>query len=89
MQKKEVSIPNEEIRAEFVNAIKDSGWQEVIQTIKRSQELLEHTWDMDEEEEKNYCKALEQYTGDILLVGINYDTGSKRHQCMMEKASKW
>ena len=88
VQKKEVSIPNEEIRAEFVNAIKGSGWQEVIQTIKRSQELLEHTWAMNEEEEKHYCKALEQYTGDILLVGINYETGNKHHQCMMEKAIK-
>ena len=60
----------------------------MIQTIKRSQELLEHTWAMDEEEEKHYCKALEQYTGDILLVGINYETGNKHHQCMMEKAIK-
>ncbi len=47
VKSKEVYIPNEEIRAEFVSAIKGSGWQEVIQTIKRSQELVEKTWAMD------------------------------------------
>ena len=157
----------------FVSAIKGSGWQEVIQTIKRSQELVEKTWAMDREavakgidavhqdmtsilsynnenalscvislayysarteytmirelptgkgfadivflphkysdkpamivelkwnqsaegaikqiKEKDYVKALELYTGDILLVGINYDTKTKNHQCVIEKYKK-
>ena len=173
VKRKEVYIPNEEIRAEFVSAIKGSGWQEVIQTIKRSQELVEKTWAMDREavakgidvvhqdmtsilsynnenalscvislayygarteytmirdlptgkgfadivflphkysdtpamivelkwnqsaegaikqiKEKDYVKALELYTGDILLVGINYDTKTKNHQCVIEKYKK-
>ncbi|WP_264296711.1 hypothetical protein [Mediterraneibacter faecis] len=28
------------------------------------------------------------YTGDILLVGINYDKKSKEHQCLIEKYEK-
>ena len=28
------------------------------------------------------------YTGDILLVGINYDKNSKEHQCLIEKYKK-
>ena len=35
--------------------------------------------------EKKYVKALEDYNGEILLVGINYDKKSKKHQCMIEK----
>ena len=27
----------------------------------------------------------EQYAGEILLVGINYDKRTKEHQCMIEK----
>ena len=166
---KEVFIPNEEIRAEFVSAIEGSGWQEVIRSISASRELLEKTRRMDEEavaegldavhmdttsilnyhnenslscvislayysardeyrlirelltgkgfadvvfvpyrfssrpamivelkwdqsaegaivqiKEKQYVKALEDYSGDILLVGVNYDKESKKHQCVIE-----
>lgn len=34
---------------------------------------------------KKYPESLLQYTGDILLVGINYDKKSKAHQCIIEK----
>ena len=34
--------------------------------------------------EKNYTQALEAYTGDILLVGINYNQKSKKHECCIE-----
>ncbi len=38
---------------------------------------------------KNYPKALENYGGDILLVGINYDkaapAGKRKHTCKIEK----
>ena len=36
----------------------------------------------------NYPQSVEQYTGEILLVGINYDKKSKRHQCLIEKFQK-
>ena len=35
--------------------------------------------------EKKYMKILEGYSGNILLVGINYDKKSKEHQCLIEK----
>ena len=35
--------------------------------------------------EKNYCKALNQYKGDLLFVGINYDEKTKEHQCKIER----
>lgn len=38
--------------------------------------------------EREYAAWLEGYTGDILLVGINYDTESKVHECVIEKYVK-
>ena len=35
--------------------------------------------------EKQYPTALIQFTGDILLIGINYDKKSKTHQCVIER----
>lgn len=35
--------------------------------------------------EKNYCQALNQYKGDLLFVGINYDEKTKEHQCKIER----
>lgn len=37
--------------------------------------------------EKKYIKALESYSGSILLVGLNYDKKEKKHQCSIEKYS--
>ena len=38
--------------------------------------------------EKQYCRSLEEYTGNILLVGINYSKKDKKHQCVIEKMIK-
>ncbi len=38
--------------------------------------------------EKNYVQVIENYGGDILLVGINYDKDTKKHECMIEKYHK-
>ena len=35
--------------------------------------------------QRDYKKAIENYGGDILLVGINYDDKEKKHQCRIEK----
>ena len=35
--------------------------------------------------EKNYPSLISEYTGDILLVGINYDEDTKKHSCKIEK----
>lgn len=38
--------------------------------------------------EKRYPESLLSYTGDILLVGINYNKKDKSHQCKIERYSK-
>jgi hypothetical protein len=168
-ERSEVFIPNEEIRGEFIRAVKGNGWNEILDSIKQSVELLEATWRMDGEavaagidavhqemtsilnynnenalscvinlayysarqtytvfrelptgkgfadvvfvprkntdkpamvvelkwdksadgaikqiKEKEYGKIFEHYTGDVLLVGINYDKKSKKHTCLIE-----
>jgi hypothetical protein len=34
---------------------------------------------------KNYVSALKEYKGNILLVGVNYEKKTKKHQCRIEK----
>lgn len=38
--------------------------------------------------EKRYMEAVEHYSGKILLVGINYDKQTKKHQCHIEEWQK-
>ena len=79
-------VPNEEIRQELITAVRSSNWDEVI--------ALELKWNKDTEtaiqqiKNKRYPESVFNYTGDILLVGINYDKKSKEHQCLIEKYEK-
>ena len=38
--------------------------------------------------DKKYPESLLDYTGNILLVGINYDKEKKEHQCVIEEYQK-
>ena len=38
--------------------------------------------------QKNYPTKLADYTGDILLVGINYDKETTEHTCRIEEYKK-
>ena len=38
--------------------------------------------------EKQYMDCLKNYSGEVLLVGINYDKESKKHSCKIEKVKK-
>ena len=40
---------------------------------------------IDQIKKKNYGRIFRDYTGDVLLVGINYDKDTKEHQCNIEK----
>lgn len=169
----EVTIPNEEVRAAFIRAIKKSNWNYVIEAITASDGLLQATWRGDAEmvaqgidqvheantsilnynnenalscvislayynaineytivrelptgkgyadvvflprkgsdkpamivelkwnkseqgaieqiKKKEYGKELAEYSGNMLLVGINYDKKSKKHSCVIEKCVK-
>ena len=37
---------------------------------------------------KKYMSRIEQYTGEIVLVGISYDKKEKRHSCVIESVTK-
>ena len=56
--------------------------------------LIELKWNKNTEtaitqiKEKKYPESIEEYTGDILLVGINYDKKTKVHECVIEKYRK-
>ena len=38
--------------------------------------------------QKHYPEKIQEYTGDILLVGINYDQNTKQHTCCIERMVK-
>ena len=169
----EAWIPNKEVGQEFINCIKDGGWEEVMNAVRKSDNLLTATLNCDEKkvaeiiEEvhrqnssiiaynnelslsvtlalayysarkqyeiirefpsgegfadlafiprkgvnapaivaelkydksaegaisqikgRNYTDKLTAFSGEILLVGINYDKESKRHECQIEKVIK-
>ena len=42
---------------------------------------------IDQIKQKNYPSKIAEYTGDILLVGINYDKETKQHTCHIERDS--
>lgn len=56
--------------------------------------VVELKWDKSAEgaialiKDKKYVQTIENYGGDILLVGINYDRNSKKHECIIEKYHK-
>ena len=170
---KQVWVPNSEVAQEFINSIEDGGWEEVMRSVRASDELLKATLACDEEKvaelieqshqdntsilkyndenslscvlslayysarksyiierelsagkgfadlvfkprsnninpamivelkydgsaesaieqikEKQYMDCLKNYSGEVLLVGINYDKESKKHSCKIEKAKK-
>lgn len=57
--------------------------------------IIELKWDksahgaISQIKEKQYCKSLEEYEGAILLVGINYDKATKKHECIIEQITKF
>lgn len=43
---------------------------------------------IDQIKDKKYFDSLNHYTGDLLLVGINYDEKTKEHECRIERLKK-
>ena len=56
--------------------------------------VVELKWDKNAEgaiqqiKEKEYCRSLEEYKGNLLLVGINYDKKTQVHICKIEQYRK-
>ena len=53
--------------------------------------IIELKWDKDADtaikqiKEKRYSGTLKGYGKEILLVGVNYDKDTKKHECIIEK----
>ena len=53
--------------------------------------LVELKWDksargaLAQIKNKEYCRSLEEYQGNLILVGVNYDKKTKEHECVIEK----
>ena len=169
----EAWIPNKEVQQEFINCIEDSGWEEVMNAIRKSDELLKATLNRDEDrvagiteevhrqnasviaynnelslsvtlalayysarkhyeiirefptgegfadlafiprrgvnspaivaelkynktaegaiaqiKQRKYTEKLKAFSGEILLVGINYNEKTKKHECKIETVLK-
>lgn len=71
------------------------GFADIVFLPKRASKkpalIVELKWDKTAEgairqiKEKKYVSALEDYTGNLLLVGINYDKKARTHQCKIER----
>lgn len=53
--------------------------------------VVELKWDrnargaLEQIKAKGYCRSLEEYHGNLLLVGVNYDRKTKEHECVIEE----
>ena len=56
--------------------------------------IVELKWDksaetaIDQIKQRKYFECLKDYSGEILLVGVNYDKDTKEHACIIEKIIK-
>lgn len=71
-----VFLPKPEYRGEIPALVVELKWNQSAVTALR------------QIKEKKYTESLEKYTGNILLVGINYDKKTKEHQCLIENFIK-
>ena len=68
-----VFIPKPEYSSSYPALIVELKWNQNAQTAVM------------QIKDKKYPSSILDYTGEILLVGINYDKGTKEHQCLIEK----
>ena len=68
-----VYLPKPEYTEEYPALLVELKWNKNVSTAIR------------QIKDKKYPASLVQYTGNILLVGINYDKKTKEHQCAIEK----
>ncbi len=90
------------IKAYYMNPVMElssgKGFADVVYLPKKNTDkpalIVELKWNKSAEgalkqiKEKQYASWIEEYTGDILLIGINYDKKSKLHECVIEKYMK-
>lgn len=81
------SIPNREVQQEFINCIEDGGWENVMDAVRSSEELLRMTFSGEEEAVAAHIAKVHEENASIPLVGVNYDRSSKKHTCRIERVT--
>lgn len=71
-----VFLPKPEYRNDYPALIVELKWNKKAQTA------------MQQIKDKKYSASILDYTGNILLVAINYDKDSKEHECLIEEYEK-
>lgn len=71
-----VYIPKPEYKADYPALVVELKWNKTADTA------------LQQIKDRKYPQSLEQYTGNILLVGINYDKKTKEHSCVIENDKK-
>ena len=71
-----VYIPKTEYKGDYPALLVELKWN------KNAESAIEQI------KEKKYPMSLQNFSEDILLIGINYDKKSKQHQCVIEKVWK-
>ena len=71
-----VFIPKPEYISDYPALVVELKWNKNVKTA------------LQQIKERKYPESIKQYTGDILLVGINYDKKTKEHQCLIERYEK-
>lgn len=71
-----VFIPKPEYKKCYPAIVAELKWDKDVQTALK------------QIKDRKYPDSITDYTGEILLVGLSYDTGSKEHRCVIEKYEK-
>mgnify|MGYP004517972567 FL=1 len=71
-----VFIPKPEYKSTYPALVVELKWNQNTTTA------------LQQIKDKKYPESILDYTGEILLVGINYDKTSKEHQCRIERHEK-
>ena len=71
-----VFLTKPEYRSDYPALIVELKWNKNAQTA------------LQQIKDRNYPASIVQYTGDILLVGINYNKDTKEHECVIEEYRK-
>ena len=62
----EAWIPNREVRQAFINCIKDKGWEEVMYSIRKSDDLLKATLSLDERKVADIVEEIHRQNSSVI-----------------------
>ena len=71
-----VYLPKPEYKTSYTALLVELKWNKSTDTA------------MEQIRDKKYPDSILEYTGDLLLVGINYNKRTKEHECRIEKIKK-